>query len=68
MNENNKDIVKGFWEKYIQSCEHHNVPVKAIRWYVKRAENYINEHSSLKLARHSQDTITDYLNRLGNDF
>ena len=68
VNDNNKDIVKGFWEKYIQACEYRNVPAKSIRWYVKRAEDYIREHSSLKLARHSQDTVTDYLNRLGTNY
>ena len=61
------DSVERFWEKYIKQTKAYNVPSKSIRWYVKRAEEYIKAHPSLRLAQHSPDNIESYLQDLGRN-
>jgi len=44
-----------------------SVPEKSRCWYVKHAEDYIKSHSNIRLAQHSESTVTEYLEKLGRN-
>jgi len=59
------DPVARFWDNYIEKTRPYKVPEKAIRWYVIRVEAYIEYHADLRLAQHSAEDVTKYLQELG---
>lgn len=34
-----------FWDRYIQLARQEQVPERALRWYVRRVEQYIQAHT-----------------------
>ncbi|NOX42465.1 MAG: integron integrase, partial [Gammaproteobacteria bacterium] len=56
-----------FWEKYIEKTKLYKIAPGSIRWYVKRAEDYIKAHPDLPLAQHSDENVKKYLNGLGRN-
>ena len=50
------DSIERFWDKYIDKIKRYEVFTKCVRWYVKRAEEYIKAHSELRLAQHSEES------------
>lgn len=61
------DSIARFWDKYIYKTISYNVPRKFMRWYVKRAEDYIKAHPSVQLAQHSPKHVESYLRDLGRN-
>ena len=61
------DSVERFWEKYINKTKTYKVPDKSVRWYVRRAEEYIKAHSSLRLTQHSPYQVEAFLQDLGRN-
>ena len=61
------DSIERFWDKYIDKIKRYEVSTKCVRWYVKRAEEYIKAHSELRLAQHSASHVESYLQDLGRD-
>jgi integron integrase len=61
------DSIERFWDKYIEKTKRYEVPPKSVRWYVKRAEEYIKAHSELRLAQHSASHVESYLQDLGRN-
>ena len=61
------DITDQFWEKYIKKTKYYNIATPAIRWYVRRAEDYIKAHPDLSLPQHSPDNVDNYLKDLGRN-
>jgi len=57
-----------FWDIYIEKLRMNSVPIKSIRWYVRRAEDYINAHSDIRLVSHNEGTVTEYLESLGQNY
>jgi len=57
-----------FWDKYIGKLRINSVLTKSERWYVKRAEDYINAHNDLRLVFHNENTVTEYLESLGRNY
>jgi len=62
-----KNDVEYFWENFIDSARKQNVPSKAIRWYVRHAENYIKAHPEVKLVKHSPKILDDYLQTISRN-
>ena len=54
-----------FWDRYIELLSKQGVNEAASRWYVMRAEHYINSFPDKKLARHTADDIITYLEKIG---
>ncbi len=54
-----------FWRKFHQKTIAYHVPSPARPWYRRHAERYISAHSGLRLAAHSPDTVSSYLDDLG---
>ena len=54
-----------FWDRYIQAVEKQGVSERAARWYVKRAEQYLNSLPDKRLAQHTPEDVDGYLRRLG---
>jgi integron integrase len=61
------DSIERFWDNYINKTKTYKVPDKSIRWYVRRAEEYIKANSSLRLAQHSATDVEKYLQNLGRN-
>ncbi len=59
------DPVERFWDKYIELLRKQGIKESASRWYVKRAEHYIKSFPDKKLAHHSAEDITGYLEKIG---
>lgn len=55
----------GFWDRYIASLRAKQVKPTAVRWYVIRAEHYLQAMSSKRLAEHTPQDVTHYLEKLG---
>jgi len=60
-----KEMVSRFWDNYIQKTKRYNVPARSVRWYVKHVERYIKGHPELRLAYHTEQHLTRYLEDLG---
>jgi hypothetical protein len=54
-----------FWDRYVASLRAKQVKPTAIRWYVIRAEHYLQAMSPKRLAEHTPQDVTDYLEKLG---
>lgn len=60
-----KDKVSRFWDKYVEKTKNYHVPGNAVRWYVKHVERYIKAHAGHRLAQHTAQILSDYLDDLG---
>jgi integron integrase len=56
-----------FWDKYIEKTKDYKIPSHSIRWYVKRAEEYIKSYPDLGLNCHSHDTVEKYFQKLSRN-
>ena len=55
----------GFWDRYVTSLRAKQVKPTAVRWHVIRAEHYLQAMSHKRLAEHTPQDVTDYLEKLG---
>jgi integron integrase len=55
----------GFWDRYAARLRAQEVKPTAIRWYVIRAEQYLQAVSHQRLTEHTPQDVTDYLEKLG---
>ena len=60
-----KEQISRFWDNYINITKTYNVPPKSARWYVMHVERYIKAHPALRLALHTEQNVTSYLDDLG---
>ncbi|MCP4408792.1 MAG: hypothetical protein GY807_13710 [Gammaproteobacteria bacterium] len=54
-----------FWARYVEILKHQEVAKHFQRWYVIRAQAYIDAHPDLRLKQHRTSDLTQYLNVLG---
>ncbi len=57
--------VRKFWDKYINLIRKQGVNPPKDQWIVRCAEQYIKAHPDKKLAQHTPDDVTAYLDELG---
>ena len=62
-----RESVESFWKKYLQILKDHEVPQSAMRWYVKRVEDYVKNYPEIKLSNHSNQLVTSYLEKLSRN-
>lgn len=62
-----RESVEGFWEIYISKAKNHNLPHKAVRWYIKRVEEYIKAHPSTRLSQHTRGDVENFLQAAGRN-
>jgi len=55
----------GFWDRYVANIRAKGVQSTAARWYVIRAEHYLQAFVHTRLADHTPQDVTDYLEKLG---
>src|SRR6266446_10559173 len=55
----------GFWDRYVANIRAKGVQSTAARWYVIRAEQYLQAFVHTRLADHTPQDVTDYLEKLG---
>ena len=60
-----RDPIERFWDRYIELLIKQGVKESAHRWYVMRAEHYIQAFPDKKLAQHTAEDITAYLEKMG---
>ena len=65
--DNSSDTVARFWDNYIKFLSDQGIKDTAQRWYVRRAEHYIQANKGRKLASHSPDDVNRYLQKLGRE-
>ncbi|MDQ6960815.1 MAG: hypothetical protein Q9M27_07240 [Mariprofundaceae bacterium] len=54
-----------FWDKYIDAIHKKSIKEPFDRWFVIRARQYIEAFPDKRLALHTADDLTDYLDMLG---
>ncbi len=59
------ETIARFWENYIEKTKCYGVKQSAVRWYVRRVEEYIKAHKHLRLAEHSAKQVENYLEEKG---
>ena len=59
------NLNKGFWDRYAASLWAKEVKPTAVRWYVIRAEQYLQAVSYKQLTEHTPQDVMDYLEKLG---
>ena len=59
-------LSEGFWDRYAARLRAQEVQPTAVRWYVIRAEHYLQAVSQKRLAEHTPQDVTDYLEKLGS--
>lgn len=57
--------VARFWDNYINKSISYGVKQHVVRWYVKRAEEYIKAHQSVRLVQHTPEILESYLKGVG---
>ena len=55
----------GFWDRYAARLQTKEVTPTAVRWYVIRAEHYLQAVSHKRLPEHTSQDVTDDLEKLG---
>jgi integron integrase len=55
----------GFWDRYVAHIQAKGVPSTTARWYVIRAKHYIQAFVHKRLADHTPQDVTTYLEKLG---
>ena len=59
------DPVEKFWDRYLELLTNQGVKESAQRWYVLRAGHDIKAISDKRLARHTVEDITGYMDKSG---
>lgn len=59
------DAIHRFWDKYLALLHERGVHAPADRWYVKRAEAYIQAHPERRLSVQGPVDVTAYLEEMG---
>ncbi|WPL16844.1 Tyrosine recombinase XerC [Thiorhodovibrio winogradskyi] len=54
-----------FWERFIDLARTNGIKETAIRWHVHRAERYLKAFPGKRLAQHTVDDVTGYLEEAG---
>ena len=54
-----------FWDRYVAHIRAKGVPSTAVRWYVIRAKHYLQAFLQKRLADHTPQDVTTYLEKLG---
>ena len=57
--------IERFWDKYYNFVTKQGVKEKLLRWYVRHCELYIASIPDRRLAQHTDDDVTNYLQQLG---
>ncbi len=57
--------VARFWDRYLEQLRNQGVKPAAERWYVRRAEQYIQAFPDKRLAAHTVDEVTAHLGVIG---
>ena len=57
--------VDRFWDRFIDRARKKGVKEPAIRWHVRRAEQYLKSFAGKRLAEHSVQDVTGYLESVG---
>ena len=63
MNASQTDAIKRFWDRYIQYLTDSDVKPSVARWYVIRAEQYINLSPDKQLVEHCPSDVVGYLEK-----
>lgn len=62
-----QDTISRFWDNYIEKTKTYGLKPATVRWHVKRAEEYIKAHPEQRLAEHTDQEITAYLQEKGRN-
>ena len=54
-----------FWDRFIDLARQADVPERALRWYVRRVEEYIQAHPGKRLRAHGPSDVKEYLLQAG---
>jgi integron integrase len=57
--------VERFWDRFIDLAQKNGVKENAVRWYVRHAERYLKAFSGRRLAEHTREDVTGYLESVG---
>jgi hypothetical protein len=57
--------VDRFWERFIDLARKNGVKDTAVRWHVRHAERYLKALSGKRLAEHTREDVTGYLESVG---
>ncbi len=63
----NVHSVNRFWNKYENKLVINGIRKNLFRWYVLRAEQYIKEHSSKRLSKHTPEDLESYFDRVARE-
>ncbi len=55
----------GFWDQYVFRLKQQGVKQKAMRWYVRRAEEYIKSSAGKSVEEHNREHVDQYLAEAG---
>ncbi len=54
-----------FWERFVERLRRSGVKEHALRWHVRRAEEYLKAFPDKRLREHTRSDVTGYLERTG---
>ena len=57
--------VDRFWDRFVVRARKKGVKEPAIRWHLRRAEEYLKAFAGKRLAEHSAQDVTGYLEGVG---
>jgi hypothetical protein len=63
----NHDSISRFWDNFIEKTKTYGLKPATVRWHVKSAEEYIKAHPERRLAEHTVQEITAYLQEKGRN-
>jgi len=63
----NHDSISRFWDNFVEKTKTYGLKPATVRWHVKRAEEYIKAHPERRLAEHTAQEITAYLQEKGRN-
>lgn len=61
------ESVSHFWENYINISKSYGAKQRALRWYVRHAEEYIKAHQGVRLSLHTPAMLEVYLRDKGRN-
>ncbi len=62
-----QDTISRFWDNFIEKTKTYGLKPATLRWHVKHAEAYIRAHSDRRLAEHTAQDVTAYLQEKGRN-
>jgi integron integrase len=62
-----QDSISRFWDNFVEKTKTYGLKPATVRWHVKRAEEYIKAHPERRLAEHTVQEITAYLQVKGRN-